>query len=275
VSRSALPDNTPARSRGRLRLVAYLRLSTDRQAERGVGLHVQELAIRAWAKANRHRITLWCRDEGVSGSNGLKTRVALPEALRVLRTGAADALVVYSPDRLARDLVLQEQLLAEIRRMGRQLFTTSAGEAAFLEDDPADPSRKLIRQILGAVAEYERAMIRLRMQAGRDSRRERGDYAGFGSPKYGWRAERCQRGGGVQLVEVESEQVTLARTRDLRAAGSSLRQIAEVLNREGHKTRRSGKPFVRRNKAGKAEEYAPGRWQPQTLSAIIRRLDLP
>jgi DNA invertase Pin-like site-specific DNA recombinase len=209
----------------------------------------------------------------VSGSNGLETRVALPEALRVLRTGAPDGLIVYRLDRLARDLVLQEQLLAEIRRMGQQVFTTSAGEAAFLEDDPADPSRKLIRQILGAVSEYERAMIRLRMQAGRVSRRERGDYAGFGSPPYGWRAERGGRGEGVRLVEVESEQVTLGRIRELRAGGSSLRQIAEVLNNEGYKTRRDGKPFTRKDKTGKEVEYTPGRWHPQTLAAIIRRLD--
>jgi DNA invertase Pin-like site-specific DNA recombinase len=201
VSSSDLPGKAaaPLRQR-RLRLVAYLRVSTDRQAERGLGLHVQEQAIRAWTKANRYRITLWCRDEGVSGSNGLDARVALPEVLRVLRTGGADGLVVYRLDRLARDLVLQEQLLAEIRRMGRQMFTTSGGEAAFLEDDPADPSRKLIRQILGAVSEYKRAMIRLRMQAGRASRRDRGDYAGFGSPPYGWRAERGGRGEGVRLV---------------------------------------------------------------------------
>jgi DNA invertase Pin-like site-specific DNA recombinase len=248
-------------------------VSTDRQAEQGLGLQLQEQAIRAWAKANGHRITLWCRDEGVSGSNGLDTRVALPEVLRALKTGEAAGLVVYRLDRLARDLVLQEQLLDEIRRMGREVFTTSAGEAAFLEDDPSDPSRKLIRQILGAVAEWERAIIGLRMQAGRVSRRERGDYAGYGSPPYGWRAERGGRGEGVRLVEVESEQVTLARIRELRAGGSSLRQIAEVLNREGNKTRRDGKPFVRRDKQGKEVEYTPGRWHPQALTAILRRLD--
>jgi DNA invertase Pin-like site-specific DNA recombinase len=261
------------RPRWRLRLVAYLRVSTDRQAERGLGLHVQEQAVRAWAKANGHRITMWCRDEGVSGSNGLGTRAALPEALRVLRTGAADGLVVYRLDRLARDLVLQEQLLAEVRRIGRQVFTTSAGEAAFLEEHPDDPSRKLIRQILGAVSEYERAMIRLRMQSGRISRRERGDYAGYGSPPYGWRAERGGRGEGVRLVEVESEQVTLARIAELRVGGASLRQIAEALEREGHKTRRDGKPFTRKDKDGREVEHTPRRWHPQTLAAIIRRLD--
>ncbi len=142
-----------------MKLVAYLRVSTDRQAEHGLGLDVQEAAIKAWAKQNGHRIVLWTRDEGVSGSNGLETREALPEALGAVQGRTAAGIAVYRLDRLARDLVLQEQLLAEIKRMGGQLFTTSAAEADYLEDDPSDPSRRLIRQILGAVNEYERSMI--------------------------------------------------------------------------------------------------------------------
>jgi hypothetical protein len=51
---------------------------------------------------------------------------------------------------------LQEQLLAEVRQMGAELFSTSAGESALLADDPDDRSRDLIGQVLGAVAEVER-----------------------------------------------------------------------------------------------------------------------
>ncbi len=58
--------------------------------------------------------------------------------------GTVGGIAVYRLDRLARDLVLQEQLLAEVRRMGGQLFTTSAAEAGYLADDPDDPSRRLI-----------------------------------------------------------------------------------------------------------------------------------
>src|SRR4051794_33589968 len=52
-----------------MRVVAYLRVSTDRQAEEGLGFDVQEQAIRAWAKHGGHRVVAWTRDEGVSGSN--------------------------------------------------------------------------------------------------------------------------------------------------------------------------------------------------------------
>ncbi len=82
--------------------------------------------------------------------------------------------MVYRLDRLARDLILQETLLAEITAAGGQVFSTMPGEQAVIEDDPEDPSRRLIRQVLGAVAEYERSLIRLRLRNGRRRKAERG-----------------------------------------------------------------------------------------------------
>ena len=135
---TVLSQPPPADTRGddAVKVVAYLRVSTDRQAEHGLGLEVQAAEITKWAKINGHRIVLWARDEGVSGSNSLETRQALPDALAALQSRTAAGMVVYRLDRLARDLVLQEQLLAEIKRIGSEVFSTSAGEAAFLADDP-------------------------------------------------------------------------------------------------------------------------------------------
>lgn len=215
-----------------MQVTAYLRVSTDRQAEEGLGLEVQEQAIRTWAKKQGHRISAWCSDEGVSGSNGLESRQALPDALDALRFGKAAGLVVYRLDRLARDLVLQEQLLAEVWRMGAQVFSTSNAEGGYLGDDPDDPSRKLIRQVLGAVAEYERSMIALRLRSGRKRKAEKGGYA-YGAPGYGWRAE------DGELVAVAAEQETLIRAVELRARGASLREIARSLEAEGHRPRRA------------------------------------
>jgi DNA invertase Pin-like site-specific DNA recombinase len=231
------------------RLVAYLRVSTDRQAEHGLGLEIQAAAIKSWAKDHGHRIVLWAQDEGVSGSNGLETREALPQALAALQSRTAAGLVVYRLDRLARDLVLQEQLLAEIKRLGADTHTTSSAEAGYLADDPDDPSRKLIRQILGAVNEYERSMIRLRLRSGRARKRHNGGYA-YGPPPLGYRAE------GRQLVTDDHERQVVERIRELRAEGRSLRQIAEVLTAEGFKPKRSTT------------------WHPGSLRLIINRLEL-
>lgn len=216
-----------------VKLVAYLRVSTDKQADEGLGLEVQERAVRKWARQNRHRIVAVCSDEGVSGSNGLEARVELAVALEMLANGEARGLVVYRLDRLARDLVLQEQLLMEIRRMDAEVFSTSGGEQDYLRDDPDDPSRRLIRQILGAVNEYERGMIRLRLRRGRQRKAEKGGYAG-GRPRFGLAAT-----AGV-LVKVPKEQQTIEEARRLQAAGYSIRAIARGLAEAGYRTR-SGK----------------------------------
>lgn len=230
-----------------MKLVAYLRVSTDQQAEHGLGLEVQEQTIRTWAKSGGHRITSWARDEGVSGSNGLDARVGLLDALAAVQDGLVGGVVVYRLDRLARDLNLQEQLLAEVWRMGARVFSTSASEDAYLDPEGAadDPSRTMIRQILGAVAQYERAMIRLRLRAGKARKAAHGGYIG-GSIAFGYKLV-----DGV-LVEAEDEQETRERITALRAEGLSLRAIAATLAAEGRKPKHSA------------------RWHPESLRLILR-----
>lgn len=232
-----------------MRLAGYVRVSTDRQAEEGLGLDVQRQAIRKWAGANGHRVSPWCADEGISGSNGLETRMGLHDALAAVRERKAAGVVVYRLDRLARDLVLQEQLLAEVRRLGGELFSTSSAEAGYLGDDPDDPSRRLIRQVLGAVNEYERAMIALRLRAGRRRKAELGGFA-YGSPPLGWRAQ------DGELVADEGEQEVLERIAEMHQDGFSLRAIADALTLEGYRPKRSD------------------RWHPESLRRVVARLEV-
>lgn len=220
------------------------------QAEQGQGLSVQEEALRAWAKAQGHQLLTVFREEGVSGTKDLTDRPALADALMALRQRQADGLVVHRLDRLARDLVLQEQLLAEVRRLKAQVFSTMAGEAGYLQDDPDDPSRKLIRQILGAVSEYERSMIALRLRSGRRRKADLGLYA-HGAPPLGFEAV------GRALVAHEGEQRVLQRIGELRADGRSLREVATVLEAEGHLPKRGG------------------RWHPETLRRAAQRVVVP
>jgi len=229
-----------------MRIASYIRVSTDRQAE-GFGPEIQEQAIQTWAKANHHKVAAVVRDDGISGAKDLEHRTGLAEALGLVRDGTVGGIAVYRLDRLARDLVLQEQLLAEVRRMGGQLFTTSAAEAGYLADDPDDPSRRLIRQVLGAVSEYERTMIALRLRSGRRRKADKGGFA-YGSPAYGYQAVRGE------LVVDEAEQTTVTRVAELHRAGASLRAIGATLEAEGRPPKRGQ------------------RWHPQTVAGIVRRL---
>ncbi len=207
-------------------------MSTDKQADEGLGLDVQRQAIKRWAVKHEHKIIETHADEGVSGAKDLDERLGLADALALLKSGKAEGLVVYRLDRLARDLVLQEQLLAEVHRAGGRVFSTSEAEQHYLVDDPDDPSRRLIRQVLGAVSEYEREMISLRLRSGRRRKAELGGYA-YGSPRFGCAAV------GRELVPDEEERETLRRMQQLRAEGASLRAIAATLDGEGRRPRRS------------------------------------
>jgi len=227
-----------------MRLIAYLRVSTDKQAEDGYGLDVQEADVRAYAKANGHKIVALLRDEGISGSNGIDTREALPDALTALRDGQADGLLIPKLDRLSRDMLLQEQLLREIWSMDREVFS-ALGSEQNLRDDPDDPGREMLRQILGAVNQFERKMIALRLRKGRKLKADRGGYA-YGSPPYGWRSE------AGELVPVGAEQAALKRVRELHGEGKSVRAICEALTAEGHAPKRGGQ------------------WHPETIRRILR-----
>lgn len=210
----------------RPRALGYIRVSTTEQVS-GFGLHVQESAIRAYCRANGIRLVRVLRDEGRSGSNGLEDRVGLAEALAALKAGEASILVVYRMDRLARDLILQETLVQRLRDQGTPVRSASEPD---LDNDTDDPTKVLIRQIVGAVSQYERAIIRGRLMSGKAAKKAAGGFVG-GRPAYGFRIER----GEVVMDEGEQEVVELVRS--LHGAGRSLREIGAELDRLGHRPR--------------------------------------
>ncbi len=202
---------------------------------------VQEERIRSFcAEAGLHLVALHA-DEGVSGK--LFDRPGLTLALAAMETGRADALVVYRLDRLARDLIVQETILERIARLGRQVRSVTEPDI-----EGNDPTRVLIRQVLGAISQYERALIVARMNAGRVAKAARGGYA-YGSPPLGWRTV------DRELVVDVDEQAVIRRIGELRGRGMSLRAMATVLEREGLRPKRSQS------------------WHPETLRRVIRRLE--
>lgn len=222
--------------------IGYIRVSTNGQAENGFGLAAQQKAVRQLARERGYRLLKVVRDEGVSGL--IEVRPGLADLLEALRTG----MVVLVPglDRLARDLLTQEILLRDIRQRGADVVSCSPAETENLLDDPNDPTRKLIRQVLGAVAEFERSLVRLRLQRGRALKAERGGFA-YGSPPYGTRSV------AGRLVPLPDEVDAIVFARKLRTAGKSLRKIAEALHEKGYRPKRSD------------------RWHPATVARVLAR----
>jgi DNA invertase Pin-like site-specific DNA recombinase len=215
-------------------LAGVIRVSTARQAD-AYGPDAQRTDIKGWGKETGNRIKVWYSDAAGSDLDDLEFRTGLRDALADVKAGRVAGIVVGRLDRLARDLVLQETILRDIRGMGGVLFSTSAIENAYIMDDDADPAREMIRVILSAVGRYEKKMIRLRMANGRRSKRSQGGYAGDGSPSFGMRAD------GGELVTDDAEQAVLIRMRELRAEGMSYPEIAATLNGEGVPAKRGGR----------------------------------
>lgn len=144
----------------------YSRVSGQGQVE-GDGLVRQEKAIRDYAKANGFTIHKIFRDEGVSGT--LEDRPALARLLLNLEENGhgIKTVIIERVDRLARDLMVQENIIADFQKQGFNLL--SATEGADLLS--ADPTRKLVRQVLGAIAEYDKSMLVLKLRASRERKR--------------------------------------------------------------------------------------------------------
>jgi DNA invertase Pin-like site-specific DNA recombinase len=211
----------------RQRVIGYTRVSTQEQVE-GFGLEVQESGIRAYCRSHGLRLVALLSDQGQSGSNGLDTRHGLAEALARIESGDATALVVYRYDRLARDVILQETL---IRRLDDQGVGVQSVQEPLTEGE--EHTRKMVRQILGVIADHERAVIKGRMTAGKAAKVAAGGYGG-GRPAYGSRAS------GGSLETNPDELVIVERVTSLRASGASYREIAKALADAGLTTRTGG-----------------------------------
>lgn len=149
--------------------VGYLRVSSGVQVE-GTGLEVQRASIEATAARLGLTIVAWCEDAGVSGTVEALDRPGFNCLVEHLASGEAAYVLAHHADRLARTLHVQEAALAVLWQHGA---TVVLGGEVVHADDPADPMRTLIRQILGAVAEYSRRDVVVKMHSGRKAVRRR------------------------------------------------------------------------------------------------------
>jgi DNA invertase Pin-like site-specific DNA recombinase len=218
---------------GTVRLVGYVRVSSEGQLD-GLGLDVQTRIVREWTKQHGHRLVQVHSDGAVRGTTDAVDRPGLTAALRDLQERRADGLIVATLDRLARRLTVQEAILSMVWQHRGTAFTADDGEIR--EDDPDDPMRTAIRQMRGVFAELDRAMVVKRLRDGRSAKEAMGRKS-VGLYPYGFRGSG--RGRDRDAVPIESEQRAVRRIAELRAAGSSYREIAAKLDSEGLRPRRA------------------------------------
>lgn len=210
--------------------VSYLRCSGLGQVG-GDTWDRQQAAIAKYAKAHSLTLADEFRDAGISGTKDLENRPGLAALLDRVESNGVRIVLVENATRLARDLMVSEVILQQLADAGCTVIAADSGTD--LTADTDDPTRRLIRQVLGAVAEFDRRVTVLKLRAARERIRRRGG--------------RCE--GRKPFGSRPGEGPAIERIRELHRKPHgrerrSLQEICDVLNLERIPTR-TGKPWSR------------------------------
>ena len=182
----------------------------------GDGFTRQKAAIKAYAASNRIKVERTFEEKGIGGATDLEDRPALLDLLEALAADGVKLVLIEKLDRLARDLLVQETIIGDMRKRGFELISV-------MEPDLCqnDPTRVMMRQIFGAIAQYEKAMIVAKLRGARQRLKAKTGV--------------CE--GRKPCGYYEGEQAVVDRMMALRATGTPYDAIAATLNSEGIKPR--------------------------------------
>ena len=148
--------------------VAYLRTSSATNVGAEKDSHKrQRQAIEAYAKTAGYSIIATFYDSAVSGADPVGARPGFAEMLERLLANGAKTIIVESPDRFARDLMVQLTGHDMLKVRGVTLIAASS-PMHFIEDTP---TARLVRQVLGAIAEFDKTTLVAKLAAARRRKR--------------------------------------------------------------------------------------------------------
>jgi DNA invertase Pin-like site-specific DNA recombinase len=197
--------------RGPLRVLGYVRVSTEEQKRSGAGLAAQRAAIRDACKARGYRLLEVLEDAGMSAKN--LDRPGIASALEELDAGRADALMVAKLDRLSRSLLDFSGLMQRSTRRGWSLIALDLGV------DTSTPAGEMMANVLATFAQFERRLLGQRTKE----------------------ALAQRKAAGVRLGRPTSlSDATVRRIVSQRGKGWTLQAIADDLNARGVATSHGG-----------------------------------
>jgi DNA invertase Pin-like site-specific DNA recombinase len=204
--------------------IAYFRTSSAANAGEGKDSEKrQREAVTRFARANGYEVVAEFYDAAVSGADPVDERPGFVAMLARISANGVRTVIVETASRFARDLMVQEIGYRRLKDLGVDLIAADS-PSAFLDDTP---TAKLIRQLLGAVAEFDKAMTVAKLRGTRErKRRETG---------------KCE--GNPGHATLRPEVVAAARALKRKRPKPSLRKIAAELAAQGHLAA-SGQPFA-------------------------------
>jgi DNA invertase Pin-like site-specific DNA recombinase len=174
------------------RAAIYLRVSTDRQT-----LENQRQVLQGVADRRGWEIAAVYTDAGISGAKGRADRPGLDQMLKAATKRGFDVVMAWSIDRLGRSLIDLLGTIQHLEAWGVDLYLDQQSI------DTTTPAGRLMFQICGAFAEFERSMIRQRISAGLSRAKAQGKR--LGRPKVPSAVERqvqrhLAKGAGILKV---------------------------------------------------------------------------
>jgi DNA invertase Pin-like site-specific DNA recombinase len=216
-------------AKARTPAIAYLRTSsatnvgTDKDSE-----HRQRQAIESFAKRSGFDLVAEFNDPGVKGKDPIVGRPGFSALLDRIEGNGVKVVIVEDASRFARELMVQEAGILVLAQREVRLLTASGDDLTASDD----PGRVFMRQIAGAVAQYEKDRLVNKLRSGRERKRQQ------------------SKGGKVEgrkpLAEKVPEAVALAkklhRASPKTGKHMSLQKISEALATAGHLNER-GQPY--------------------------------
>jgi DNA invertase Pin-like site-specific DNA recombinase len=220
--RKTVQEKVLSMSGRKIPAIAYLRTSSatnagpDKDSDKR-----QRAAIAAFARAHGYELVAEFYDAAVSGADPIAERPGFKAMLDRIASNGVRCIIVESPDRFARDLTVQLTGHDFLKSLGITLIPATAPDF-FTEDTP---TAVLVRQVLGAIAQFEKTSLVAKLKAARDRKK----------------AATGKCGGRKSYAEAKPDVVALAR--GLHGQRLSLRRISAELAARGHVTA-GGKPYV-------------------------------
>jgi DNA invertase Pin-like site-specific DNA recombinase len=205
----------------KIQAIAYLRTSSaanvgsDKDSDKR-----QRAAIVSFAKTHGYQVVDEFYDAAVSGADPVADRPGFKAMLERIAGNGVRVILVESPDRFARDLAVQLAGHDYLKRLGVELVPTSAPDFFTAET----PTAVLVRQVLGAISQFEKANLVAKLRAARERKIAAG---GRGSGRFTY---------AMKVPE------TVALAKELHAEAMTLRKICVALAERGHLTS-GGKPY--------------------------------
>ena len=207
----------------KIEAIGYMRTSSATNVGRDKDSEArQRAAIESYAKAAGYTIVDWFYDPAVKGTNAVTERPGFKDMLDRIASNSVRTIIVESPDRFARDLAVQLAGHDFLKNLGVSLIPATAPDF-FLEDTP---TAVLVRQVLGAIAQFEKASLVAKLKAARDRKIAQGI--------------KC--GGRKSYAERSPELVAAAKALQAERPRLSLRKIADQLAEQGYTLK--GRPYA-------------------------------